>query len=169
MAGHRGRIGTAIAVLLLLSACGDNNRLSLDARPVPPDEFLITPQKPLQAPPAGAELPVPTPGAANLSDIDPEVRLARTLGTGATRRGGGDGALIAAARAGADIHPDIRAILAREDAAERERRAARLEDLAEDRRAGQFYRDMLLDAYAEWARLRALGVKVPAAPPKAGS
>ena len=155
----------AAVALVALAGC-DASRLSLDPRAIPPDEFLVTPQNPLVMPGDFSTLPAPEPGAANLSDIDNAARLSAALGARATtRRAGSDAALLRAVRAGGGQTEDIRAVLATEDAALRARRAGKLRRLADDREAALFYKAMLLDPYAEWARLRALGVKVPAAPP----
>ena len=157
--------------ILFLAACnrGDGPAFSLDPKAVTPDEFMVTTTRPLQIPQSVAELPAPLLGSGNLADIDPNVSLRLALGgNGSLGRGGiaaSDRALIAAAVRNGTT-PDIREMLATEDAALRQRRSSRLKNLSEDGNAGAFYSDMLLDPYAEMERLSTMGVRVPTAPPR---
>lgn len=167
MTGWSIRSIALLVALLGIAGCGNSSRLSLDPSAVSPDEFLITPKRPLETPADLTRLPEPTPGSRNRTDIDPDGRLEAAFGGRATRSGNAaDAVLIQAVRQRGGSLDNIRSILSAEDAALRERRAGRLKSLAEDREAGLFYRNMMLDAYAEWARLRAAGVRVPAAPPE---
>lgn len=65
---------------LLLTACGDKPLHNLDARRQGPDEFLVLPNKPLEAPANYAELPTPTPGGANRTDRNPQSEAIVALG-----------------------------------------------------------------------------------------
>lgn len=167
-------IGVLLIAALAVSGCnrsGGERRPALNLRgaPVPPDEFLVLPQKPLEMPAESASLPAPVPGAANRVEIDFQGNMIAALG-GRTAGNSGvpaeDAALVAAARAGSEGTENIRSILAAEDRAYREERARRIAKLAEDNNAAAIYDRALLDANAELARLRALGVKVPIAPPR---
>lgn len=111
-----------------------------------PDEFAVVPQKPLVPPTDFSSLPAPTPGAGNRADLTPgsDVILAMT-GTIPRDPGvaAGDAALLAAIWARAGTAPDD---------------------------GFNFFglfggRSDVLDAQAELERLRALGVRTPAAPP----
>ena len=135
-----------------------------------PDEFSVTTHKPLELPQdlKTAELPIPTPGAANRADITVDDILETRLGI---RPGAGTndaGFVRAASRLG--VSANIRETLATEDAAFRSNKNARpLERLARVNVYFKFYADQTLDAYTELARLRRLGVVTPnAAPPEDG-
>ena len=163
-------LGTA----LTLAACGDRDPVLLhaDANAVTdgPDEFSVIPQHPLVDPPSIASLPAPTPGAANLAELDPLADVAVALGgrASATRRTGRieATALVAyAARFGSDLA--IRRTLAAEDLAfRRDHKPKPLERLFAVNVYFTAYAPMTLDQYAELARLRAAGVLTPAAPPE---
>lgn len=158
--------------LFALAACGNGDDTSVAQRVassqvVAPEEFGVLPQKPLQLPENLADLPEPTPGAVNRTDLTPERDLLVAL-SGRPERGSkaqGDGALLSLlARAGID--PDIRQDLAAEDIAYRRNNRGRLLE----RLAGQdgdltIYNRLLLDPEAEAIRLRARGLIVPPAPP----
>lgn len=74
------------------------------------------------------------------------------------------GALVA--RAG-PVDPEVRARLAAEDATYRRQNRGRLLErlFSRDNPDATVYRDVQLDADAEFERVRARGVQVPAAPP----
>lgn len=135
-----------------------------------PDEFSVLPAMPLQAP-ASLTLPAPTPGGVNLADPDPLGDAIRALrgNPGAASAGGipaRDAALVAhVSRNG--VVPDIRAKLAEEDAAFRDRaRLARSFDILGQDQYFPAYRRWALDAYAELERFRMAGIEVPSAPPR---
>lgn len=171
-------MGTALRIILAttlfagLSACNRDNvagkpLFNLRGSAVAPDEFLVVPQNPLETPTDLASLPEPTPGAGNLADIDFTQRLYTSLGGRPNGgRAGVDAAVVNAARANSGVTPGIRDVLRQEDQAFREAQAGRIARLAKKREAVAIYDDMLLDPYAELARLRALGVITPAAPPQ---
>ncbi len=129
-----------------------------------PDEFLVLPTKPLEIPENLAALPPPTPGAANRVDPRPEAdAVAALTGRPAAAGSAPAGALVAQA---GPIDPQIRSRLAAEDAVYRsENRGLLLERVANNNSDWTIYENMRLDAGAEFLRLRARGVRVPAAPP----
>lgn len=165
-----GRAMGAAALILaasLLAGCGDRGLAGgLRAAGVGggPDEFLVLPTKPLEMPDNLAALPPPLPGAANRVDLRPEIEAVTAL-TGRPAAAGAASAGALVARAG-PVDPGIRATLAAEDALYRRRNRGRLlERLAHRDTDRTIYEDMRLNANAEFLRLRALGLRVPAAPP----
>lgn len=151
-----------------LSACTKKGLRELDARRNSPDEFLVLPSKPLEAPANYSALPEPTPGAANLTDRDPQAEAVAALG-GRLQRGGGvpasDAALLAAAsRHGVDA--DVRSDLAEADAKLRKRNAfiARFRLFRVDRYSEVYERDTLKPGSVA-TQYRRAGVPVPSAPP----
>jgi len=170
MSGMR-KVILALLVAGPLAACsgGDRGLHRFGADATGPDEFSVMPMRPLQMPETFA-LADPTPGGSNRADPNPVGDAIATLGgSQAAGNAGGvpasDVALVAVAgRAGID--PAIRATLAAEDAAFR-RRASVINALNWAGRDRYFraYAGQALDAYAELARFRALGVAVPSAPP----
>lgn len=155
---------------LALAACGagGDGLRNLDTELAGPDEFSVLPTLPLVIPDTTA-LPQPTPGGTNLADQNPRADAVAALGgdpaaLGAGAIPAGDAALLAfAARAGTD--PVIRATLAAEDAAFRARAGGFAFNILGNDRYYPVYARFALDAYAELARLRAAGVRVPTAPP----
>ena len=157
--------------ILTLSACGGGAGLrDLRSDSAGPDEFSVIPYRPLDIP-ATLALPQPTPGGVNKADPNPLGEAIAALGgSQAAARAGGvptsDAALVAqAGRKG--VTPGVRALLAQEDAAFRGRRAAVSGWNPFSRTDPYFgaYAGQALDAYAELARFRALGVATPSAPP----
>ncbi|KPP89014.1 MAG: Beta-barrel assembly machine subunit BamF [Rhodobacteraceae bacterium HLUCCA08] len=165
-----GRTAVMIVLGLSLSACAGGDRGLRDLRSPSggPDEFSVLPLAPLSLPDDLSDLPRPTPGGANRTDPAPQAEAVAALGgsLSAVDTAGipaSDAALVnAAGRAGTD--PGIRATLATEDDAFRNRRA-RLGLFAGPERYFRAYAGQALDAYAELARFRNLGVAVPSAPP----
>ncbi len=131
-----------------------------------PDEFLVLPTKPLELPEDLSSLPPPTPGALNRVEKRPDVDAVAAL-TGRPVAAGTASAGGLLAQAG-PVDPQIRGRLAAEDTEFRaENRGPFLERLAN--RGAQdsvIYQDVQLDADAEFERLRARGLRVPAAPPR---
>lgn len=129
-----------------------------------PDEFLVLPTKPLEMPENLAALPPPTPGAPSRVDPQPEADAVAAL-TGRPSAPGAASAGTLIARAG-PVDPQIRAQLAAEDAVYRsENRGLLLDRIADNNSDWSIYDNMRLNADAEFQRLRARGVRVPAAPP----
>ena len=157
----------SVLALALLGACGNPDR-PLHAFPPSgggPDEFSVIPKLPLGTPPTN-ELPLPTPGGSNRTDVNPNADAIAALGGSASAQvaGGipaGDAALIAqTGRYG--VEPRIRAELAAADEAFRNRRSRSniLNPLNRDRYFPAYARQAL-NANAELARLQAAGVAVP--------
>lgn len=165
----RAIILSALA-LLLTTACAntDGNLRALKSSGGGPDEFAVIPQRPLVLPDTNA-LPEPTPGGTNLADPTPKADAITALGgSQAAQSAGGpparDAALVAqAGRYGIDTN--IRAELASADAAFRSGRSRLnlFNPLGRDRYFPAYARQSL-DASAELARLRNLGVATPTAP-----
>ena len=163
------RIALMILIPLALSACANKGLRDLQTDSKGPDEFLIEPVKPLEAPSNYSTLPAPTPGQTNLT-----TRSARTEGVTAfggrpqALEGGidsRDGALVThASRMG--VAPAIRAELAETDAAFRKRKArfTQIKIVPTDR-YDQAYKRQILDAPREAARWRRAGARTPSAPP----
>jgi hypothetical protein len=163
---------TALAAALALAAlalagCGEGG-LASGLRSVgvgtsSPDEFLVLPTRPLELPPDLNALPPPTPGRTNRVDYVPRTEAITAL----------SGSPAAAAPPASDlvasvgpIQPGIRAILAEEDVVYRQQNQPLLfERWFRPDRDRLAYQGMLLDPNAEYDRLRARGLRVPAAPP----
>lgn len=144
------RYGIALALLVALAACektGDDRGFFAKLKTAQgPDEYRIVPQKPLQEPQDLANLPTPIPGAPNRADLNARVDAAVALTGAAPSDPGaaaGDAALVAAvqARAAGTVVSGL--------------------DFGGLFGGGSD----LLNADAELARLRALGIRTPAAPP----
>ena len=160
-----------LAATLGLAACGSDNPSLLNIRQQPgegPDEFGILPTKPLETPADLSVLPEPTPGGRNLTDPTPEADAYAALGgnAAALSRASTDGALLShAVRFGRS--PNIRETLAAEDLEYRRQNDGRLlERLFNVNVYFDAYEPFELDQHAELARLRRLGVRTPAAPPR---
>jgi hypothetical protein len=161
-----------LAVLALsLAACsGDRGLRDMRTSGGGPDEFAVTPNAPLELP-QDLALPTPTPGAGNLTDINPNANAIAALGGRPSSASAGgvptsDSALVSfASRNG--VQSDVRAFLAQEDEAFR-KRAGNLSFfnfLGRDRYFSA-YRRHALDAYTELERFRAAGIATPTAPPQ---
>ncbi|QHQ37415.1 DUF3035 domain-containing protein [Algicella marina] len=159
--------------VLALSACGGSDDTSLVERvsasnKTSPDEFAVLPQKPLVLPESLDELPPPTPGAGNRTDLTPRADMiaALTGRTGLAAPVASDGALISAlSRAG--VTPDIRSVVRAEDAEFRRRnRGLLLERVFDKDTEYLIYRRQRLDPETEAARLRRQGLQVPPVPPR---
>ena len=164
---------TPFAFLLCaaLAACASGDGLCrLESPGNGPDEFAVMPMRPLDYPATNA-LPPPTPGGANLADPNPLGDAVAALGGDArgllpTAVPARDGALVAAASRNG-VPADIRAVVAREDAAFRTSRARfATGGLFGTDPYWRAYAGQALDAYAELARFRAAGIEVPSAPPQ---
>lgn len=153
----------------LLVACGGGPLHNTRSATGGPDDFSVLPVAPLEIP-ESLTLPTPTPGAPNLADPDPRGAAIVALGgnPAAARAGGvpaADAALVAHATRNGTT-PDIRALLAQEDAAFRGTRGriGGFNPFARDRYF-RAYAGQALDAQAELQRFRNLGVATPSAPP----
>ena len=105
-------------------------------------------------------------GGGNLADPDPEADVAAALGGNVNRASAGSQALVShASRFG--VGDGIRNTLAAEDLEFRRRNNGRLlERIGAVNVYFRAYRIMALDRYAELARMRAAGIRTPAAPPE---
>jgi hypothetical protein len=151
-----------------LSACAKKGLRELDARRNSPDEFLVLPSKPLEAPTSYSSLPEPTPGGTNLTDRNPNAEAVAALGGRLAPADGvpsSDAALVtAASRHG--VAPDIRPELAEADAKLRKRGAflANIKLFRIDRYAEVYERQSLEPGKVAGAYRKA-GIPVPSAPP----
>ncbi|MEM8730280.1 MAG: DUF3035 domain-containing protein [Pseudomonadota bacterium] len=167
------RMTTGLCLAVLLGACSGKDGLrELNTPRNGPDEFRVLPAKPLQAPESYTFLPVPTPGAANLTDQNPDADAVDALGGNAAslQAASGvpsrDGAVVNySSRYG--VTPDIRGVLAEADADFRKRKGRftgiRIVPVDRYRQAYEVY---ALDPFAESERFRRAGILVPASPPR---
>jgi hypothetical protein len=168
MMGLRAMRGAAVLVLaaMALSACADGLRGTLRQSGAisTPDEFLVLPNKPLEMPPDLAALPPPTPGAVNRADLDPEIEAVAALTGRAAPAGTASSPALVARTGPAD--PAIRPTLAAEDTQfRRENRGRLFERWFGSNQERIVYGDIMLNSDAEFDRQRAMGRRVPAAPP----
>lgn len=163
------RIALIALLPLALAACANTGLRDIRPTGDGPDEFMIQPSKPLEAPASYAELPLPTPGAANLTDRDALSEGLAAFGGQRDLGNGGipasDGALVQhASRMG--VAPNIRADLAETDAAFRKRQARFTQyRIVPVDRYNQAYRRQTLDADSEAAKWRRAGARTPSYPP----
>ncbi|MEM7520698.1 MAG: DUF3035 domain-containing protein [Pseudomonadota bacterium] len=162
-------IATLCLISLVLSACSDRGLRQLRTTSDGPDEFMIQPTKPLEAPASYSELPTPTPGQANLADRSALADGTLAFGGRPEPAGAGipasDGALVQhASRFG--VTPNIRTELAEADALFRRRRGrlTQIRIVPVDR-YDQVYRREALDADATAAQWRRAGARTPSSPP----
>lgn len=155
-----------MTALLALAGCQGGLAGSLRGVRGTPDEFMVLPTRPLEMPENLAALPPPTPGAPNRVDYQPRSEAIAGLTGRPAPAGNADGTALVA-RAG-PRDPQIRAELAAEDVVWRQTHHGLLLErwFSRDREA-LVYKPMVLDAPAEFERMRAMGVQVPAAPPGA--
>ncbi len=167
MSRLRTKIGLGL-MLVVLAACSSGNPtlLNLRADGEGPDEFGVLPTRPLELPENLAALPTPTLGGTNRADPDPEADVAAALGGNVNRATPGSSSLVShATRFG--VADGIRDALAAEDLEFRRRNDGRiLERIAAVNVYHRAYRVMALDRYVELERMRAAGIRTPAAPPQ---
>lgn len=163
------RAAFVILIPLVLGACANQGLRDLRHDGEGPDEFMIQPSKPLEAPASYSELPTPTPGQVNLTDRSAVDEGITAFGGRPSAIDGGipasDGALVRhASRLG--VSANIREDLAEADAKFRKRkqRFTQYRIVPVDR-YNQAYRRESLDAYAEAARWRGAGARTPSSPP----
>lgn len=163
-----------LAGIVALAGCSKGGLRELQKPGTGPDEFLVLPAKPLSQPDSYAQLPVPTPGGANITDPNPNADAVAALGGSPTLLAAGDGvperdlALVrSSGRYG--VQPDIRESLAAEDAAfrKRENRTARFKLFNVDRYSDA-YKRQTLDPHTVNQQFRRAGVPTPSAPPADG-
>ncbi len=164
-----------LGIIMLIAAvgiagCSKTGLRNLRAPGPGPDEFMILPVKPLTAPQDYSTLPTPSPGSANLVDVNPIADAAVAMGGRAEAAESGaiaaaDSALIAAASRNG-VEPDVRETLAEADAKFRKRqtRMTRFRLFPVDRYE-QAYRRQALEPFPETERYRAAGAGTPTSPP----
>lgn len=137
-----------------------------------PEEFAIVPNKPLVQPESYSDLPPPTPGSANRTDLTPKADAVAALGGNPARlvaRGegvpAGDSALIQrASRFGRD--PNVRQELAQTDAKFRRSKSIFNWSIVPQDDYVKAYKRETLDAY-RWLNIyRRAGAKTPTPPPQ---
>ena len=158
--------------IVIVSGCSNKGLRQLYSTGRGPEEFSVMPVKPLTEPGNYTSLPTPTPGGANLVDIDPRAEAIAALGGRASAQSGsgvaaGDVALVnQASRYG--VPSNTRVELAETDAAFRKRRSksfiSRLK-LGRVDRYKEAYSDQALDPYFETQRFRRGGALTPSSPP----
>lgn len=159
--------------LIGLTACGAGKRditlHDLRTNSGKPEEFAITPGKPLQAPESFSALPTPTPGGTNRTDQTPLKDAVAALGGNPNRLDAGtavpssDTAVIGrASRFGRD--PSIRQQLADEDLDFRKRKSLFTWSIVPRDEYNRAYKRQTLDPYAWLERFRRAGAQTPAAP-----
>ena len=159
----------ALALLLALGACGAAPLKRVDKPGLGPDEYLITPGRPLQAPADASALPPPAGGAANVATRNPIADAIVALGGNPNARPAraqpAEAALAAHLRR-YGVDPQIRARIGAEDADLRGGfNSARVVKFSGIDAYAYAYRGQWLDSRAEADRLRRAGVSVPPPPP----
>lgn len=163
------RIVILALIPLALAACANTGLRDLRNTSDGPDEFMLQPAKPLEAPSSYTELPAPTPGQANLTDRSALNEGVVAFGGRPEAEGAGipasDGALVrAASRMG--VTAGVREDLAETDAKFRKRKARFTQfRLVPVDRYNQAYKRQTLNAGAEAARWRRAGARTPSSPP----
>lgn len=163
------RIAFIALIPLALAACANQGLRDLRNNTGGPDEFMVQPVKPLEAPDSYNNLPAPTPGQANLTDRSALNEGVTAFGGRPEAQGGAvpasDGALVRhASRNG--VNPNIREDLAEADAKFRKRKARFTQfRIVPVDRYNQAYRRQTLDQQAEARRWRRAGARTPSSPP----
>jgi hypothetical protein len=154
---------------VLVAGCANVGLRDLQSTSSGPDEFGIKPVGSLAAPANYRELPTPTPGGANRTDLSAVAEGTVALGGRQGDPNGPiparDGALVQhASRLG--VTPNIRETLAETDEAFRKRKARFTQyRIVPVDRYNQAYKRQALDARAEQERWRRAGARTPSAPP----
>lgn len=167
------RLVQAILILLtvtLVSACENKGLRQLTKPGEGPDEFRITPGKPLEPPSDYSVLPEPVPNGVNLTDQLPLQEGVAALGGRRPADAGavpaGDGAVVNhASRFGRSATIRSELAVADEDFRRRRGRLTQIRLVPVDR-YNQVYRNQALDAKAEQLRWRRAGARTPTAPPQ---
>ena len=160
----RARRAIACAALMLaplaLGGCHNGQTLAGGLRAAgvggAPDEFMVLPTRPLEMPTDLNTLPPPTPGAGNRVDYHPKSEAIAGLTGRPGPAGTANGAALVAAAGPRD--PAIRSELAAADVTWRQtHHGLLLQRLLTRDRDALVYQPMVLDAPAEFDRLRARG------------
>lgn len=164
------RIGIVILSTTILGACANQGLVQMRSNSPGPDEFMVAPAKELVMPTNLTELPPPTPGQSNRTDVDPQAEMIVALGGRPDADDGAipasDGALVtAASRFGVD--PTIRNELATEDAEFRRKRGRLTQfKIFPDNEYANVYRPQALDPRDTADAWRRAGARTPSAPPE---
>ena len=157
------------ALVLVLAGCGTTNLRKMESDDKGPEEFTVLPLKRLEQPSDYAALPKPENAAPSITDPTPIADAITALGgtvesRNTTRVPSSDRALIQRTdRFGTT--PNIRAILALEDAQFRQSKSKMRQFQLKPRDPySQLYEAETLDAFAERQKFRAAGVTTPAVP-----
>lgn len=157
-------------IAISLTACSNQGLVQLQSTSRGPDEFMVEPKKELVIPGNLAELPQPTPGQGNRTDIDPVSDAAVALGGRQQDPNAAvpasDGALVSAAsRFG--VESNIRGELAAEDA-EFRRKKSRFTNirLFPENLYNDVYRSQALDPAETADAWRRAGAQTPSYPPQ---
>jgi hypothetical protein len=158
-----------ILTLTSLAACSNQGLVQLNSTSRGPDEFIVEPKAELVVPDRLDQLPPPTPGQGNRTDIDPIAGVVTALGGRPTDANApvpsSDGALVSAAsRFG--VTPDIRTSLAVEDA-EFRRKQSRFTQfrLFNENLYSRVYKSQALDARGTAEAWQRAGARTPSFPP----
>ena len=165
-------IKLCLAIVLSITGCGEVKLRKMRSDDKGPEEFSVLPFKPLQTPSNYNMLPEPVPAMGNLADANPKVDAIVALGgkpvvTDNTRKVPTSDQILMRRTNRFGTTPNIRAILAAEDAEIRKKKSRMLRfQLNQKDLYSKVYEKQTLDAYAELAKFRAAGVLTPAVPPK---
>ena len=156
---------------IVIAGCSNQGLRDLRSISDGPDEFMVLPVLPLSEPQNYKDLPVPTPGGRNLTDLQPKNNAIIALGGNLDLdRGVGiplsDEALVTYANRGG-VLANIREIIFQEDEAFRKRRGRFSQfQLFRVNRYDQVYAIQKLDPFVEKRKFRRAGITVPSAPPE---
>ena len=160
-----------VVVALFAAGCSNQGLRDLRNNGAGPDEFMIMPVKPLEAPASFAELPPPTPGGTNRTDPQPKADAIVALGGSAAALNdqgvpSADAGLVShVSRNG--VPQNIRQTLAQEDAEFRQRRGRLTQfRLFRTDRYNQVYRRETLNPFDVERQARSQGIPTPSAPPE---
>lgn len=164
------RIAVLIGTALLLGACANQGLVQVRSNSPGPDEFMVDPKKELTMPANFSQLPPPTPGQSNRTDVDAQADMVVAMGGRPKSADGpipaGDGALVnATSRFG--VQPTIRTELATEDA-EFRRKRGRLTQfrIFPANLYADVYRPQALDPRDTAEAWQRAGARTPNAPPE---
>lgn len=168
------KVTMALVCAGFLAGCdtstGIGRLFSKSATDAGPDEFAILPTKPLELPKDYANLPEPNPGGGNRVDQHPDQDAVAALGgnpkaLSSTNIQSSETALLAAATRNGTT-PNIREVLAKEDAEFREKNGPRFfERIFGTDVYFKRYEDETLAGRSEQERMRQIGARTPTSPP----
>lgn len=163
------RIAAVLLSFVVMSACSNQGLIQMRSNSPGPDEFMVEPKKELTMPANFTELPQPTPGQSNLTDVDAQAEMLVALGGRPVVQDSAipasDGALVnAATRYG--VQPTIRSELAAEDAEFRRKRGRLTQfKIFPENEYADVYRPQALDPRDTADAWRRAGAQTPSFPP----